>query len=92
MQTRFDASAFGEKLFSAARDGVERIGVATPVGGERERERGASPPSMGDEKSLEGNLKSIGKFFRRDVSGFGMGRFASSGGGAGVGGKDDGVR
>lgn len=76
MQTRFDAAGFGEKLFSAARDGVERMGSTggAVVGGVGER---VGSPLSEDAKSLESNLKSIGKFFRRDVSGFGVGRFGT---------------
>lgn len=74
MQTRFDPAGFGEKLFSAARDGVERMGSTTGVSGGGGGERVGSPMSE-DAKTLEGNLKSIGKFFRRDMSGFGVGRF-----------------
>ncbi|TVY18356.1 Vacuolar protein sorting-associated protein 53-like [Lachnellula arida] len=60
---RFDPAGFGEKLFSAARDGVDRMGTGSPLQEEAKA-------------SVEGNLKSIGKFFRRDMSGFGgMGRF-----------------
>lgn len=73
MQTRFDPTGLGEKLFSAARDGVERMGSVSGPMVTGVVDRVGSPPV--DEKSLEGNLKSIGKFFRRDVSGFGMGRF-----------------
>lgn len=80
MQTRFDPTGFGEKLFSAARDGVTSIGGN--VG-----ERVGSPMSE-DAKTLEGNLKSIGKFFRRDMSGFGVGRF----GGKRDGSVDDSTR
>lgn len=103
MQTRFDPTGFGEKLFSVARDGVERIGSGNVTttsstnhtsevasGGGVDRAANGSPQVIVDEKSLEGNLKSIGKFFRRDVSGgfgMGMGRF---GGGAGKGSADDG--
>ncbi|KAG9240861.1 Vps53-like protein [Calycina marina] len=58
---KFDAAGFGEKLFSAARDGVSAAG-----------ERVQSPLLSEDAKgAVEGNLKSIGKFFRRDMSGFG---------------------
>jgi vacuolar protein sorting-associated protein 53 len=74
---RFDPAGFGEKLFSAARDGVDRMGTGSP--------------SLNEEAkaTMEGNLKSIGKFFRRDMSGFG---------GMGIGGRfggrsaDDGNR
>lgn len=57
---RFDPAGFGEKLFSAARDGVGAAG-----------ERMGSPLSEDTKGAVEGNLKSIGKFFRRDMSGFG---------------------
>lgn len=73
---RFDPAGFGEKLFSAARDGVERLG--TPgVGGVGER--GTNPLGEEAKATVEGNLKSIGKFFRRDMSGFGGigGRFGA---------------
>ncbi|KAH8813060.1 Vps53-like protein [Xylogone sp. PMI_703] len=60
LPTRFDATAFGEKLINAARDGVERIGTG---------DRLLSPED--GKATVEGNLKSIGKFFRRDMSGFG---------------------
>lgn len=76
LQTRFDPAGFGEKLFSAARDGVERMGTGVGAG-----VTGATVGSVGSPLSeanaaVEGNLKSIGKFFRRDMSGFGgIGRF-----------------
>jgi hypothetical protein len=60
VQQRFDPTGFGEKLFSAARDGVGAAG-----------ERMGSPLSEDAKGAVEGNLKSIGKFFRRDMSGFG---------------------
>jgi hypothetical protein len=58
LQTRFDPASFGEKLFSAARDGVERMGTGS--------DRVGSPMSEDAKATVEGNLKSIGKFFRRD--------------------------
>jgi len=70
LQTRFDPAGFGEKLFSAARDGVERMGTAG-VGGATMGDRGGSPLNEDAKATVEGNLKSIGKFFRRDMSGFG---------------------
>ncbi|EKD18194.1 GARP complex subunit Vps53 [Drepanopeziza brunnea f. sp. 'multigermtubi' MB_m1] len=77
LQTRFDPTAFGEKLFSAARDGVERMGTpgAGTVG-----DRIGGPLSEEAKATVEGNLKSIGKFFRRDMGGFGSigGRFGGS--------------
>ena len=60
IQQRFDPTGFGEKLFSAARDGVGAAG-----------ERMGSPLGEDAKVAVEGNLKSIGKFFRRDMSGFG---------------------
>jgi hypothetical protein len=69
LQTRFDPAGFGEKLFSAARDGVERMG--TGAGGVMVGDRVGSPLSEDAKAAVEGNLKSIGKFFRRDMSGFG---------------------
>jgi hypothetical protein len=63
VQQRFDPSGFSEKLFSTARDGVERAGGG--IG-----DRIGSPLSDDAKATVEGNLKSIGKFFRRDMSGF----------------------
>jgi vacuolar protein sorting-associated protein 53 len=90
MQTRFDPAGFGEKLFSAARDGVERMGTGAGVGGSMGvGDRVGSPLSEDAKATMEGNLKSIGKFFRRDMSGFGVGRF---GGRSGAGSVDDTIR
>jgi hypothetical protein len=78
VQQRFDPTGFGEKLFSAARDGVDRAGGM------------GSPLSEEAKAAVEGNLKNFGKFFRRDMSGFGGigGRFgkrdASGSGGDGT--------
>ncbi|KAK9416252.1 putative Vps53 N-terminal domain-containing protein [Seiridium unicorne] len=59
--TRFDAASLGEKLLSAARDGVERIG--TP----------AQQSAAGQQATatMNENLKNFGKFFRRDIGGLG---------------------
>lgn len=80
MPTRFDPTGFGEKLFSAARDGVERMGTGA-VGIGNTGDRIGTPLSEDAKASVEGNLKSIGKFFKRDLSGFGGmnigGRFGS---------------
>jgi hypothetical protein len=65
VQQRFDPSGFGEKLFNTARDGVERAGGGMGIG-----DRIGSPLSDDAKSAVEGNLKSIGKFFRRDMSGF----------------------
>ncbi|KAM0807711.1 putative Vps53 N-terminal domain-containing protein [Seiridium cardinale] len=58
---RFDAASLGEKLLSAARDGVERIG--TP----------AQQSAAGQQATatMNENLKNFGKFFRRDIGGLG---------------------
>jgi hypothetical protein len=120
LNARFDPAGFGEKLFSAARDGVERIGSTsgTPIHGFSNQTLGNTDPSgsgnmsggtgLGisstpsgqnrdtsmDRQTEEGarlgmneNLRNIGKFFRRDMSGFG-GRFGAGGKGS----VDDTVR
>jgi hypothetical protein len=89
LQTRFDPAGFGEKLFSAARDGVERMG--TGAGGGMVGEKVNSPLTEDAKAAVEGNLKSIGKFFRRDISGFGGigGRFGRRDGGGSI---DDTIR
>ena len=75
---RFDPAGIGEKIFSAARDGAN-------AAGER-----MSPLSEDAKGAMEGNLKSIGKFFRRDMSGFG--RFGGRRDGSGGGSLDETVR
>jgi vacuolar protein sorting-associated protein 53 len=65
---RFDAAALGEKLLNAARDGVERIGTPSAGAGAGS---GSSIAAMGDKTTINENLKSIGKFFRRDLGGLG---------------------
>lgn len=66
---RFDPAGLGNMLVNAARDGVDRFG--SPAPGQLQ-----GTADSGDAKAnLESNLKSIGKFFRRDVGGFrGFGR------------------
>ena len=90
MATRFDPTGFGEKLFSAARDGVERMGTGAGVGGTGERI--GSPLSEDAKAAVEGNLKSIGKFFRRDMSGFGGMNIGGRFGGRRDGSVDDTIR
>jgi len=105
---RFDPAGFGEKLISAARDGVDRFGSPSLGSGpglgalnapgqgvgasvSAGASRATSPPpsslwpqggggGVGDAAAttagaaaggLNENLKSIGKFFRRDVGSFG---------------------
>lgn len=65
--TRFDPAGLGEKLFSAARDGVERMGATASTPGPNGDRSGIMSPTE-DSKAV--NLKSIGKFFRRDISPF----------------------
>lgn len=78
------AAGFGASLLSAARDGVDRLGGggggATPapasdVAGAGPPSRTGSPALGGAEveapRNLNENLRGIGKFFRRDMSGFG---------------------
>jgi hypothetical protein len=78
---RFDAAGFGEKLFSAARDGVNTAG-----------ERIGSPLGEDAKVAVEGNLKSIGKFFRRDMSGFGRFGGRRDGSASGGGSVDETIR
>ncbi|KAI0536814.1 Vps53-like protein [Xylaria digitata] len=88
---RFDPTSLGEKLLSAARDGVERIG--TPSGGQMQGAAGGSgngsSSTVGGQNaaSINENLRNFGKFFRRDIAISGLGaRFGKrdiSGSGAG---------
>lgn len=86
MPTQFDPTRLGESVFRAARDGLERM--ATPVGGVGAGERVSSPLGEDSKATMEGNLKAFGKFFKRDMSGFGVGRF----GGRREGSVDDTMR
>ncbi|KXX73539.1 Vacuolar protein sorting-associated protein 53 [Madurella mycetomatis] len=65
---RFDAASLGERLLTAARDGVERIGTTTPVGSTGAVSQGGG---TGEKATINENLKNIGKFFRRDIGGLG---------------------
>ena len=92
LQGRFDPATFGSAIMTAARDGVDRLGTPT-LGGSSNTPTGAmSPPTQHQttegpvtvtQGNLNDNLRNIGKFFKRDMSGFG--RF-----GSGVKGTDDG--
>ncbi|KAI0388413.1 Vps53-like protein [Xylariaceae sp. FL0594] len=73
---RFDPTSLGEKLLSAARDGVERMGTPSPLL--------AQGPSSGtggvaggaqtqNAASINENLRNFGKFFRRDIAISGLG-------------------
>jgi hypothetical protein len=79
LQGRFDPATFGSAILTAARDGVDRFG--TP-GGSNAGSRAVSPPPSGTPNSIgelgstaagnvNQNLRNIGKFFKRDMSGFG---------------------
>ncbi|KAF4591972.1 GARP complex subunit Vps53 [Ophiocordyceps camponoti-floridani] len=70
---RFDAGSLGEKLLSAARD----MGAA---GGSSER---GTPPSGVEKATINENLRSIGKFFRKDFGGLGA-RFGKRDGSVGA--------
>ena len=92
LPARFDPSTFGSAIMTAARDGVDRFGTpalsastsATPA-----ESRIASPPPPATRRplspdghapstgNLNDNLRNIGKFFKRDMGGFG-GRFGRS--------------
>ena len=96
LPARFDSSTFGNAIMTAARDGVDRFGtpvmgssmlntpadsrVASPPPQNR---RGQSPDTgreMTTPGNLNENLRNIGKFFKRDLTGFG-GRFGAAKGG-----------
>lgn len=87
--TRFDTMTFGNAIMNAAstaRDGIERIGTGTPINGQvgssasgAALSRVMSPTRDGSgegEGKINENLRNIGKFFRRDMGGFG-GRFGT---------------
>ncbi len=87
LHARFDPATFGSVIMSAARDGVDRLG--SPVIGTSSSANtpsGAVTPAPPTPANAEGstgaanlneNLRNIGKFFKRDMGGFG-GRFGSS--------------
>ncbi|KAI1324635.1 Vps53-like protein [Xylariaceae sp. FL0255] len=74
---RFDPTALGEKLLSAARDGVERMGTpGGAVGASSGAMSGAGAAATAAGQStatINENLKSFGKFFRRDIAISGLG-------------------
>ena len=78
--SRFDAATFGEKLLSAARDGVERIGTPAAAGHQEQHGSGGGSGHGGvghgggghsTNASINENLKKMGNFFRRDNFGLG---------------------
>lgn len=89
------AAGFASGILSAPRDLVDRFGAATPAfsettaGGSVAPSRNGTPgPGTANDGQAQGqmqgavtdNLRNIGKFFRRDIGGFG-GRFGGKGGG-----------
>ncbi|KAK5637221.1 hypothetical protein RRF57_012933 [Xylaria bambusicola] len=89
---RFDPTSLGEKLLSAARDGVERMG--TPQANAAAGGAGLGIGGIAGQNnaaSINENLKNFGKFFRRDIAIAGLGaRFGKrdvSGSGSGGGGE-----
>ena len=90
LPARFDPSVFGNAIMTAARDGVDRFGTPA-LGGTPAESRMTSPPPPSQGRraqspdsvtveragNLNENLRNIGKFFKRDVGGFG--RFGSGG-------------
>ncbi|KAI0399071.1 Vps53-like protein [Xylaria palmicola] len=88
---RFDPTSLGEKLLSAARDGVERMGTPSQLGSGQTQSAAGGGGGMAiagqNAASINENLKNFGKFFRRDIAISGLGaRFGKrdvSGSGAG---------
>ncbi|KAI0450543.1 Vps53-like protein [Xylaria acuta] len=93
---RFDPTSLGEKLLSAARDGVERMGTPQMMQqqggatGSGSAMLGAVGVGGQNAASINENLRNFGKFFRRDIAISGLGaRFgkrdvSGSGGGGGT--------
>ena len=93
LPARFDPSTFGSAIMTAARDGVDRLGtpalgssiMTTPADSRMAspppQNRRAQSPDSGREATAAGNLnenlRNIGKFFKRDLTGFG-GRFGAA--------------
>lgn len=80
---RFDPATLGSALMTAARDGVDRFGSPALGGSSGTGSRTVSPPpshlqategNAGPAANVNQNLRNIGKFFKRDLSGLG-GRF-----------------
>jgi vacuolar protein sorting-associated protein 53 len=72
LPAKFDAVGLGERLLNVARDGVDRLGT-TAVAGPASPAPGAvgAQGAAGEKATVSDNLKNIGKFFRRDMGGFG---------------------
>ena len=101
LPARFDPATFGNAIMTAARDGVDRFGTPglgssmlnTPADSRMAspppQNRRPQSPDSGKEATgggnLNENLRNIGMFFKRDLTGFG-GRFGASKG------SEDGVQ
>ncbi|PNH46632.1 hypothetical protein VD0004_g1466 [Verticillium dahliae] len=68
LQGKFDATSLGEKLLSAARDLGQGGGGGSGGVGDK---GGGGSGVVAAEKAMNENLKNFGKFFRRDLGGFG---------------------
>ena len=93
LPARFDPSQFGSAIMTAARDGVDRFGTPTlgpsllnspadsRMASPPPQNRRAQSPDGGREGiaagNLNENLRNIGRFFKRDLTGFG-GRFGAA--------------
>ena len=86
LPSRFDPTNFGSALITAARDGVDRFGsgAGTPSDSRltspppvNRRALSPNPEANVSTGNLNENLRNIGKFFKRDIGGFG-GRFGRS--------------
>ncbi|KAI0810018.1 Vps53-like protein [Xylaria sp. FL0064] len=91
---RFDPTSLGEKLLSAARDGVERMGTPSSTGQMQGAAAAGAAGGSGsagagqNAASINENLRNFGKFFRRDIAISGLGarfgkRDVSGSGGSG---------
>lgn len=86
------ATSFGSAILSAARDSVDRLGVPTSTAANHSQTASAVPsrvatPTQGENgpgANLNENLRSFGKFFKRDIGPFP--RFGGGGGGGGAAG------
>ena len=100
LQGRFDPTGLGTALMTAARDGVDRLNLKESPSVSASASRAVSPPPTtglvaagggGQTGSVNQNLRNIGKFFWRDLVGFGGsfrgGGVSGSGGGDGGGGE-----
>ena len=93
LQGRFDPATFGSAIMTAARDGVDRLGTPA-LGGGSNTPASESIGSPAQQQAMTGtatqghlndNLRNIGKFFKRDMGGFG--RFGVGAKGPDEGGK-----